>query len=109
MLRELGHAWRAITRNRGSAAVAVLSLALGIGANTTVFGLRLAVLAVGLGLGPAFLLARVLRHLLFGVRTDDPVVFVAVSLFLAAVAVMASWAPARRAARVDPIVALREE
>jgi putative ABC transport system permease protein len=52
---------------------------------------------------------RFLSSLLFDVRPTDPVTFVAVSLVLAAVAFLASYIPARRAAKVDPMVALRYE
>ena len=67
----------------------------------------------GLGLGAgwigAFFVTRYLRTLLFDVTSSDPVSFVAVPLLLFAVAGLASWLPARRAAKVDPIVALRCE
>jgi putative ABC transport system permease protein len=64
-------------------------------------------LAVGI-LG-ALALTRVLGSLLYDTSTTDPLTFVAVALALGAVAMFASWLPARRAARVDPVVALREE
>ena len=68
-------------------------------------------MAAGAGLGFALALAltRVLAHLLFGVAATDPVTFGAVPLVLAGIALLASWLPARRAARVDPLVALRQE
>jgi putative ABC transport system permease protein len=72
-------------------------------------GLRLALLGVALGLFAAFGLTRVLRQALFNVRATDPEVFVAVSLLLTGVAILACWAPARRATRVDPLVALKSE
>jgi ABC-type lipoprotein release transport system permease subunit len=50
-----------------------------------------------------------MRALLFGVATIDPLVYAAVSLILAGVAIVASLAPARRAARIDPVVALRSD
>jgi len=75
-------------------------------------GLRLALAGVGIGLVAAFLLTRVanvMRRMLFGVKAYDPVTFVVVPLLLIAVALLASWLPARRATRVDPIEALRAE
>ncbi len=70
-----------------------------------------AVLVVGLsiGLGAAFVLARSLTPLLYGVPTHDPMSFVAVPVILAAVAAVACAIPARRAARVNPLVALRHQ
>ena len=67
--------------------------------------------AVGLTLGIATLLVagRLLERLLFEVRASDPLTISLVTLVLAAVAVVAAWAPASRASRVDPIQALRYE
>jgi predicted permease len=72
-------------------------------------GVRLALMGVGIGLVAALGLTRVMRTMLFGVGTTDPVTFVLVPLLLIAVAVLASYLPARRAMRVDPVVALRDE
>lgn len=75
-------------------------------------GLRLAVAGLGIGVASALILTRVISsfsHLLYGVSAADPVTFVALSLGLTAVAVLACYIPARRAAKVDPIVALRYE
>ena len=75
-------------------------------------GLRLAVAGLAIGAVAAFILTRMLTsfsHLLYGVGSSDPVTFGAVSLLLTGVAVLACYLPARRAARVDPIVALRCE
>ena len=62
-----------------------------------------------LGGGVALGLTRLLRSLLFGVAATDPVTFVAVTCFLVAVALTAGLVPARRAARCDPMTALRAE
>jgi putative ABC transport system permease protein len=72
-------------------------------------GMRLAIVGVVIGLGAAFGLARLITSFLFGVTPHDPVVFTAVPLVLTIVAFLAVWLPARRASRVDPIIALRYE
>jgi predicted permease len=72
-------------------------------------GMLLAGIGVALGLGAAYGLTRLLKTLLFGVTASDPATFIIVSVILTTVALLASFIPARRAARVDPIVALRCE
>jgi putative ABC transport system permease protein len=69
----------------------------------------MAVLALGLGLIGALGATRVLQSLLFDVTPTDPATFLAVAAILTAVAFLASYGPARRAAKVDPIEALRHE
>jgi len=72
-------------------------------------GMKLAGIGILLGLGGAFALTRVLTDLLYEVKPADPLTFLIVSLFLAAVALVACWIPARRAANVNPVIALRQE
>jgi putative ABC transport system permease protein len=70
-------------------------------------GMQMAVLGTMIGLAGAFGLARLLTALLFGVTAYDPVTFASVALVLSLAAFLACWLPARRAARVDPMRALR--
>jgi predicted permease len=72
-------------------------------------GLMLALCGVGIGLVSAVAFARLVSGLLFGVRSTDPLTFGAIALLLAAVALLASYIPARRAARIDPMISLRSE
>jgi predicted permease len=72
-------------------------------------GLVLVTLGVAVGLAGAFAVTRVLRNFLYDVRPLDPLTFVVVVVVLAAVALLACWLPARRAAMVDPMEALRYE
>ena len=72
-------------------------------------GMALALAGAAIGLGAAFVLTRSMGTLLFGVTPTDPVTFILVPLGLALVALVASYLPARRATRVDPVAALRAE
>jgi ABC-type antimicrobial peptide transport system permease subunit len=127
-----------VSANMGSdALIALLLAAIGIfavmanlvGERTREIGVRLAMgasrenvlgmilrraswltaLGLGAGLLMAFALAHLVANLLRGVSSSDPVVFTGVTLTIALVAMTASWLPARRAARLDPMVALRDE
>jgi putative ABC transport system permease protein len=72
-------------------------------------GVKLAVMGVCIGIGGALVLTRFLSSMLYGVKPTDPLTLVGVSLILTAVALLASYIPARRATKVDPMVALRYE
>jgi predicted permease len=72
-------------------------------------GMTLTLLGVALGIASAFGVTSLLSGFLFGVTPRDPTVFVVVPVLLAAVALAATWLPARRATRVDPMTALRTE
>lgn len=72
-------------------------------------GMILVIWGIGIGLASALILTRIMSDLLYSVPPDDPVTFLVVPIFLMAVSTAASYIPARRAARVDPMVALRNE
>ena len=86
----------------GAQTSAVLKLAVG-------YGMKLVIAGLIIGLVAAFLLTRVMSTLLFGVTATDPTTFILISLLLVFVAALASYLPARRATKVDPIIALRYE
>src|SRR5271169_5187228 len=71
--------------------------------------MSLAAIGIGIGLAAAFGLTRLLTNFLYDVKPTDPVIFASVAVLLAAVALLASYIPARRALRIDPALALRHE
>ncbi len=104
----IGHAVAQRTREigirmaLGAARQDVLRLILGEGG-------KLALAGVAIGLGASYLITQFLRSLLYGITPTDPLTFTVVALLLLATALVACWIPARRASRVDPMIALRAE
>ena len=86
----------------GAQRINVLSLILA-------HGLRLAIVGVALGLLAAIAFTRLLKGLLFGISASDPLTFALIAMLLVGVTLLACWVPARRATKVDPLVALRYE
>jgi len=72
-------------------------------------GLKLVAVGVALGIAAALLLTRLLEGMIYGVSMRDPLIFVVVNLLLVTVSLSACYVPARRAMRVDPLIALRYE
>jgi ABC-type antimicrobial peptide transport system permease subunit len=72
-------------------------------------GMAVALTGAAIGVAGALALSRVMRSLLFGIQGSDPLTFAAVSLLLGAIALVATLLPARRAARIDPMISLRTE
>jgi len=87
-------------------------MALGATQEHVLFGvirktLRLALIGIGAGVAGSLVVARLIASLLFGTAPTDPQTFVAMAVLLFAVALLAGYLPARRASRIDPVIALR--
>ena len=72
-------------------------------------GLRIGIVGLGIGIGAGLVLTRVLTNQLYGVSATDPTTFAALAALVLAVSIAASWLPARRATRIDPMAAMRSE
>ncbi|HEY7688359.1 MAG TPA: FtsX-like permease family protein, partial [Dongiaceae bacterium] len=86
----------------GASPGAVMRMVLG-------HGRRLTLLGIGLGIAGGLAMSRLLQQVLFEVDPADPLIYLAVSVMLLLVAELASFLPARRATRIDPVIALRTE
>ncbi len=91
-----------------------IRMALGAGRSQVVRmvvgrGVRVVAVAIAVGTGVSIWASHFVQHQLYGVAPADPLTLIAVTATLAAIALLASWLPARRAARVDPVIALRNE
>jgi ABC-type antimicrobial peptide transport system permease subunit len=91
-----------------------IRMALGAGCNDVLWmvlrgSLFMVAIGIGIGVPTALALTQVVREALYGIEPNDPVSFIAASVLMLAVATVASWIPALRAARVDPMQALRHE
>jgi ABC-type lipoprotein release transport system permease subunit len=110
LTQHVRYALRTLLRTPGPAAAAILSLAIGIGANSALFSVVNGLLLKPLPYpDPDFALTRVMTNLLFDVSPSDLTTFASVPVVLSAVALAASYIPARRATRIEPLVALRDE
>jgi putative ABC transport system permease protein len=69
----------------------------------------LALFGTGIGLALTFTVVRLMTSMVYAIRPNDPVTFLIVAILVGAISILAAYIPARRAARIEPLVALREE
>jgi putative ABC transport system permease protein len=72
-------------------------------------GMKLTLIGIGVGLGASAILMQLARHLLYGISATDPLTFVVIAGFLTSISLIACYLPARRATKVDPLIALRQQ
>jgi putative ABC transport system permease protein len=114
LFQDVRYGLRMLRKSPGFAAVAVLTLALGANQKNILAvvlreGIKLTVIGLVIGVPLAMGLMNMLPNVLYGVGRHDPLTFAVIALILGAVATLACYVPARRAANVDPMVALRYE
>ena len=112
--QDLRYGARMLMKRPGFTLIAVITLALGA-TRANIFGLvlgqslRLVLTGLAIGVAASLALTRLMTGFLYGVTATDPLTFLAVSLLLIITGLLAGYFPARRAAKVDPMVALRSE
>src|SRR6266576_200656 len=120
--QDMRYAFRMLAKNPGGISFAVsqrtreIGVRMALGARPAdvlrmilTEGLKLVAVGVALGIAAALLLTRLLEGMIYGVSVRDPLIFVVVNLLLVTVSLTACYVPARRAMRVDPLIALRYE
>jgi ABC-type antimicrobial peptide transport system permease subunit len=112
--QDLLYCFRMLAKNPGFTAIAILTLALGatrrnIAGPILHEALLLSVAGLSVGVPAALALTRFIKSQLYGVAPTDPITLLGAGVLLIAVAVVAAWLPAHRAAKTDPMMALRYE
>ena len=110
--QDVRFGFRMLKRNPGFSATAIFCLTLGVGANASVFswmeGILLTAAGIALGGAASFLLTRLIANLLYHTSPHDPLAFAMAAVVMAVASLAACLIPAWRAARTDPLTALRQ-